>query len=213
MKRHNIFVNFSLIFISFTLIGCGSKDGNYLNILEFPGTLIGSLVDNHAYDNRRKEVEKYTKIHYALLRKEIKNKKGKHLDKLMQLSDTKSDKFSTVKKQLHKDYKTIFHNTQRVTESLTQTMTQLYRVKEKSKTINGFNYTELSTIINSYIEENFETVRLGIKNGNLEILNPLVERLNIKEAKRKTAFKESLKGKHFDLYTDLLVVAIMIHGA
>ena len=212
MKRHNRFIKLSLFFISFTLIGCESKDGINLNILEFPGTLIGSLIDNNSYNSRRKEVEQYSITHYKILREEIKNKKGIHLDNLMKISNIKSPNFSTVKNQLQKDYNTIFHNTQRVTEKLTQTMSHLYWVKEKTKTINGFSYTELSIIINNYVEKNFESIRIGVKNKNLEILNPLIEKLNIKETEKKEAFKESLKGKHFDIYTDLLVVAIMLHG-
>jgi hypothetical protein len=198
--------------MALTLMSCSSKNGNYLNILQLPGTLLDSVFDNSSSKIKREKVEAYAKLHYDALKKEIKLKEGKHLDTILKLAGIETSHYSKIKIQLNRDYKTIFHNTQRVSEKLVQNMSRLYEVKEKTKEINGFSYTQISEISKKYVENHFETIRRAIKDSKSEIFVPLAEQLNIKESKKKDAFINSLNGKHFELYTDLVVVAVMVEG-
>ena len=198
--------------MALTLMSCSSKNGNYLNILQLPGTILDSVFDNNTSNITREKVETYTKIHYEILRKEIKEKKGKHLDEMMILANIEASQHPQIKAQLHKEHQTIFHNTQRITEKLVQTMSRLYSVKEKTKSINGFSYKELSEITEAYIEKHFEEIRLAVKSKDSTIFIPLAEKLNIKDTDKKEMFIKSLLGQHYELYDDLLVVAVVIHA-
>jgi hypothetical protein len=129
----------------------------------------------------------------------------------MKLADIQESKYSKMRIQLHKDYAIIFHNTQRVTEKLVQNMSRLYEIKEKSKKINGFSYTEISEITKKYVDKNFEKIRLATKESQSDIFIALAEQLKIKDATKRKSFVESLKDKHFELYDDLLVVAVMLY--
>jgi iron-sulfur cluster repair protein YtfE (RIC family) len=197
---------------AFTLVGCSTKDGSFFNILQLPGKILDSVFDNNSCQIKREKVEKYTKLHYEILREEIKAQKGTHIDELMRLAEIEEQEYATMKKQLKKSYKIIFHNTQRVSEQLVQNMSKLYEVKEKTKKINGFSYTEVLEITKRYVDQNFEKIRLAIKNSETDIFIPLSEELKIKNQKKKEKFIGSLKGEHFELYDDLLVVSVMIKG-
>jgi hypothetical protein len=200
----------ALAIMALTLMSCSSKDGNYLNILQLPGTIIDSVFDNNSSKIKREKVEIYAKKHYDALKEEIQAKEGKHLNRILELAGIEATHYSKIIFQLNKDYKTIFHNTQRVSEKLVQNMSRLYEVKETTKMINGFTYTQLLEITQKYVNSNFETIRLAVKNSESAIFIPLAEQLNIKDRKRKEAFTHSLKGKHFELYTDLIVVSVMV---
>ena len=197
---------------AFTIMGCNTKDGSFFNILQLPGTILDSVFDNNSCQIKRKKVESYTQLHYELLRSEIKAQKGEHIDELIKLAEIKETEYSKIKDQLKKSYKTIFHNSQRVSEQLVQNMSKLYEVKEKTKKINGFSYTQISEITQKYVDQNFEKIRLAIKNSETDIFVPLTEQLKIKDNKKKESFIGSLKGKHFELYDDLLVVSVMVEG-
>jgi len=210
MNGNRIFKLSAFAIMALTLTGCSSKNWNYLNILQLPGAILDSVFDNNSYNRKRKKVESYAKIHYDELKEEIKVKKGKHIDEIMKLAGIKESKYSKMRIQLNKDYKTIFHNSERITEKLVQNMSRLYEVKEKTKEINGFSYTQISKITKEYVDSNFEKIRLSVKDNKSEIFMALADKLNIKDKKKKEAFTNSLKGKHFELYTDLVVVSVMM---
>ena len=210
MKKKRI-VNLSVVtVIALTFIGCNTKNGSYFNILQLPGKIIDSVFDNNSYHVKKEKIETYTKIHYNSLREEVKAKSGKHLDELMNIAEIELSKQNNVKKQLNKEYKTIFHNTQIVTERLIQIMGKLYLPKEKTKKINGFTYTELSRMTKVYIDEHFEEIRLAIKDKKSDIFIPLSKKLNIDDKSKQEIFITSLLGKHAELYDELVVASIMI---
>ena len=212
MNGNRIFKLSAVAIMALTLTSCSSKNGEYLNILQLPGAILDSVFDNSSSKIKREKVEAYAKLHYDALKKEINLKEGKHLNSILKLAGIEASHYPKIKVQLNKDYKTIFHNTQRVSEKLVQNMSRLYEVKEKTKEINGFSYTQVSEISKKYVESHFEAIRLAVKEGKSEIFIPLAEQLNIKESKKKDTFINSLKGKHFELYTDLVVVAVMVEG-
>lgn len=210
MNGNRVFKLSAVAIIALTLTSCSSKNGEYLNILQLPGAILDSVFDNSSSNIKRKSVEAYATLHYDKLKEEIKAKKGKHLDEIMKLAGVKESNYPKMQNQLNKEFKTIFHNTQRVTEKLVQNMIRLYEVKEKTKKINGFSYTEISKITKEYVESNFETIRLAVRDNKSEIFMALADKLNIKDAKKRETFTNSLKGKHFELYTDLVVVSVMV---
>ena len=202
----------AVVVTTLTITSCSTKDGSYFNILQLPGAILDSVFDNNSCHIKKEKVEAYTKQHYNLLRDEIKAKKGKHIEELMKLAEIKESEYSKMLTQLNKDYKTIFHNRQRVTEKLVQNMSRIYEVKEKTKKINGFSYSQISEITQKYVDTNFEKIRLAIKSSKSEIFVPLAEQLNIKDSTKQKSFINSLREKHFELYDDLLVVAVMMEG-
>jgi hypothetical protein len=210
MNGNRIFKLSAVAIMALTLTSCSSKNGNYLNILQLPGDILDSVFDRNSCNIKRKRVEAYANLHYDVLKEEIKVKKGKHIDEIMKLAGIEESHYSKMRNQLNKDSKTIFHNTQRVTEKLVQNMSRLYEVKEKTKKINGFSYTQISEITKEYVDSNFETIRLAVRDSESEIFIALAEQLNIKDTKKREAFTHSLKGKHFELYTDLVVVSAMV---
>jgi len=104
--------------IALTFMGCNTKNGSYFNILQLPGKIIDSVFDNNSNHLKKEKIEKYTKIHYNSLREEVKAKSGKHLDEIMNIAEIELSKQDSVRKQLNKDYSTIFHNSQMITEKL-----------------------------------------------------------------------------------------------
>ena len=212
MNENKIFKLSTVAIIALTLTSCSSKNGNYLNILQLPGAILDSVFDNNSSNIKRKRVEAYATLHYDKLKEEIKVKKGKHIDEIMKLAGIEESQYPKMRNQLNKEFKTIFHNTQRVTERLVQNMSRLYEVKEKTKTINGFSYTQISEITKEYVESNFEMIRLAVRDNKSGIFMALADKLNIKDRKKREAFTHSLTGKHFELYTDLVVVSVMVEG-
>ncbi len=210
MNGNNLLKLSAITIITLTLTSCSSKNGDYLNILQLPGAILDSVFDRNSCNIKRKKVEAYATLHYDELKKEIKAKKGKHIDEIMKLAGIEESRYPKIRNQLNKESKTIFHNTQRVTERLVQTMSRLYEVKEKTKEINGFSYTQISEITKEYVESNFETIRLAVRDNKSGIFMALADKLNIKDRKKREAFTHSLKGKHFELYTDLIVVSVMV---
>jgi len=210
MNGNRIFKLSAVAIMALTLTSCSSKNGNYLNILQLPGAILDSVFDKNSCNIKRKKVEAYASLHYDVLKEEIKAKKGKHIDEIMKLAGIEESHYSKMRNQLNKDSETIFHNTQRVTEKLVQNMSRIYEVKEKTKEINGFSYTQISEITKEYVDSNFETIRLAVRDSESGIFMALAEQLNIKDTKKREAFTHSLKGKHFELYTDLVVVSVMV---
>ena len=211
MKKKRILKLSAVAITALTLMSCSSKNGIYLNILQFPGTIFGYDMNCSLPIDKKKKIEEYTKIHYEELREEVKEKKGKHLEQILKLADIKESKYPNVKAQLHKEHNAIFHNTKRITEELVQNISKLYLSKEKSKTINGFSYTELYDSIEVYVEEHFEEIRLAVKSGKSEVFIPLSKKVNIKDKKKEETFINSLSGKHIQLYDDLLVLSIIMY--
>jgi len=196
--------------IALTVMGCNTKNGSHFNILQLPGKIIDSVFDNNSYHVKKEKIEKYTKIHYNSLREEVKAKSGKHLDEIMNIAEIELSKQDSIRKQLSKEYKTIFHNSQMITEKLVQIISKLYLPKEKTKKINGFTYTELSRMTKVYIDEHFEEIRLAIQDKKSDIFIPLSKKLNIDDKSKQEIFITSLLGKHAELYDDLVVASIML---
>jgi len=210
MKKKRI-VNLSIgTVIALIFIGCNTKNGSYFNILQLPGKIIDSVFDNNSYHVKKEKIETYTKIHYNSLREEVKAKSGKHLEELMDIAEIELSKQNSVKEQLNKEYKTIFHNTQIVAERFVQIMAKLYLPKEKTKKINGFTYMELYKITKEYTNKNFEKIRLAIKDKKSDIFIPLSKKLNIADKNKQKTFITALLGKHAELYDELIVASIMI---
>ena len=198
--------------IALTFTGCSTKNGSYFNILQLPGEIWNSVFDKKSCHIKQKKVKEYTIANYKRLRDEIKSKKWKHSDELMKLSEIDESSYSKMREQLYTSYDTIFHNTKRVTEKLVQNMSRLYEVKEKTKLINGFSYKEISDITEKFVSKNFEKIRLAVKSKESEIFIPLAKELKIEDKTKQKSFINSLSGKHFELYDDLLVVAVMVEG-
>jgi len=207
MKKQKILLS-TIIFM--LILGCSSKDGNH--ILVNPISVITNSIDNANYNSRREKVEAYAQLHYDILKHEIYNGLGQHLNEIMRLSNIKKSNYAKVQKQLQKDYKVIFKNSQNVTEFIVQSFSQLYMPKKETKKRNGFTYTEVYNIVQNHVNHNFETMRLAVKHHQTTELEKLATKLRITESQKRGKFIHSLDGKYFQLYVDPLVVSLMVHG-
>ena len=197
--------------IIFTLFwGCSSKNANH--ILVNPISVITNSIENANYNSSRKKVEAYAQRHYDVLKQEVYNGSGQHLNEIMHLANIEKSNYTNVQKQLQKDYKVIFKNSQSVTERIVQSFSQLYIPKKETKKMNGFTYTEAYNIVQNHINHNFEAMRLNVKYHQTTELKKLATKLRITESEKREKFIHALDGKYFQLYVDPLVVFIMIHG-
>jgi len=200
-----------LSIIIFTLfLGCSSKDGNHL--LVNPISVITNSIENANYNSRREKVEAYAQLHYDLLKQEVYNGSGQHLNEIMRLANIKKSNYANVQKQLQKDYKVIFKNSQSVTERIVQSFAQLYMPQKETKKMNGLTYTEAYNIVQNHVDNNFESVRLAVKHHRTTELEKLARKLHITESEKREKFIHALDGKYFQLYVDSLVVSLMVHG-
>jgi len=207
MKQQKILLS-TVIFTLF--LGCSSKDANH--ILVNPISVITNSIENANYNSRREKVEAYAQLHYDVLKQEVYNGSGQHLNEIMRLANIKKSNYAKVQKQLQKDYKVIFKNSQSVTERIVQSFSQLYMPKKETKKRNGFTYTEVYNIVQNHVNHNFETMRFAVKHHQTTELEKLATKLHITESQKREKFIHSLDEKYFQLYVDPLVVSLMIHG-
>ena len=209
MKTINLL---TLSFLTLLLMGCNSKNANHLNIFSLPSAVVGTVIDNATYDRTRVKVERYVQSNYDLLKREIKRGEGSHIDEVLNLANVKKSKLSLAKKQLTKDYKSIFHNVELTAEPIIQTFSKLYMPKSaKDKMMNGFTYNQAWNIVFKRVDRDFELLRANVKQGQHDVLSKISDDLNIDDKKKQEHFLETLDGKYNLLFVDPLVVSVMIH--
>jgi len=201
----------SLSLIAPLFIGCMSKEANHILIDPLSAVLGG--IENANYNAKRKRVASYSGEYYDVLKEEIKNGEGEHINELLTLANIKNSEFSTVKMVLKRDYNNIFHNVEMISEPIMQSFSKLYMPKSKEdKTMNGFTFTEAWSIIQRHVDKEFELLQSNVKNNQYEVLTKIANELHINENHKRRTFLHSLDGKYNNIYLDLLVVAVMIHS-
>ena len=199
-----------LLLLSFFILGCSSKDASHLpSLLELPGAVISRTIENTVYTHKRNKVKQYIVNHYDVLKREIKKGEGSHIEALLAKADIDKEKYSKTKKELQTDYNTMFRNMILSSEAVMNAFGALYLSKEKTKTMNGFTYTQASNIIKRHLKHHFEAFRLSLKHKKSDGLQGLASKLHIKEKER---FYKLLYERYDDLIIEPVVVAIMVRS-
>jgi len=202
-----------LLILSLFLLGCSSKDASHLpSLFELPGAIVSTTIENAAYNAKRNRVQHYVTVHYTLLREEVSQGQGKHLNNVMHLAGVSGTDQPKAAKEIQKDYSTMFQNTLLVSESIASAFGRLYMPKEKTKKMNGFSYTEVRKIIDRYLKEHFETFRLSLKNRSTAETNTLADLLHIRNPEKRKKFLQAFIQQYEPLYIDPVVVSIMIRS-
>ncbi len=190
-------------------VSCASKENH---ILVNPISAVWSNIENVNYSAKEKKVSNYVEKYYDLLKREIKKGEGIHIEEVLRIASIKNTKFSTVKLALKKDYSTIFHNVEIISELIIHSFSRLYMPKSKDdKTMNGFTFTQAWNIIQNHVDNKYDLLQSDVKNKQHKILIEIANDLHINDAKKRTIFLNSLDNKYKSLYLDLLTTSIMVH--
>ena len=200
------------VFLISFFIGCGSKGANHIPILQLPGAAVSTGIENAIYGKKRKKVALYALENYDVLKLEIKQSSGTHLDKILNLAKIKSSKTQKVKQDLQESFSTIFENPIRPSEAIMDKFSKLYWPKTKVDNLNGFTFLEASRLINSHVKENFENLRADVKNTKTTELEKIASKLNIKDSVKFQEFIHVLDGQYYKMFVEMLVVSVMIHS-
>ena len=193
------------------LIGCGSRGANHI-LIDPISAVIGGI-ENLNYNAKEKKVAAYAEKHYDVLKEEIKKGEGTHIEKILHIASVNPTQFPSVKVALKRDYSTIFHNVEMISEPIMQSFSRLYMPKSKEdKTMNGFTFTEAWNLVQQEVDKEYELLQSNVKNNQHEVLSNIADKLRIDNANKRKTFVHTLDGKYNTLYLDLLVVAVMIHS-
>ena len=201
---------FFIVLVFFCLQGCSREASHLPTILSLPKALVTTTIENSIYNARRNKVKEYVVANYDALKTEVRKGQGVHLDELLLVSDVVNK--NQVKKQLQRDYVTMFENIDLMTESIMQKFTSIYvhESQEKLKTINDFSYTQASNIIKFYLKENLEVFRSAVKNGDPAIIKKLADELNIQKVDHREIFSDYILEKYNNYFIEPVVVGVMV---
>ena len=194
------------------LTGCSQNASHLPSILDIPSA-IGSVFENTSYNAKRKKVANYVMKHYLGLRLDAKQGGGSTLEGALDVAGIKNAKRKDAKQVFVSDQKQIFNNTMLVTDSLVQVFAALYvnESSAKNKKINGFSYIDARKQIIQYAKNNFESLRIAIKQGEGIALGGLMKKLNITDPIKQVLFKKKAKELYYRIYLDIVVTSIMIN--
>jgi len=196
----------------FIFVGCTKEATHFPSIFELPGAIITSVIDNGLYGHKRKKVKGYVIKHYDVLKKEVTHGGISHILELMQISGVEEKDYFKVQQALHEDSHTMFKNIILSSDAVMNAFSSLYPSKEKTKTINGFTYTQASNMVKKYLNRHFNTFRLSLKDRDGSRLMPLAKKLKIKDSKKQEQFYEKLYDRYDALIIEPVVVGFMMHG-
>ena len=196
----------------FLLTSCSQNTNHLPSVFDIP-SVIGSVFENATYSAKRKKVAAYVKKHYLGLRDDVSKGGGKVLEGALDVAGIKQSKRDKARQILISSKKQTYENTLLVTDSLVQVFATLYANESsaKDKRINGFSYIEARQLIRRYAKNNFESLRVAIKQGRGRALDDLMTRLNIKNANKRSVFKTKAKSRYYTTYLDIVVTSIMIN--
>ncbi len=194
------------------LVGCSQNASHLPSIFDIP-SVIGSVFENASYNAKRKKVADYVAKHYLGLRLDAKQGGGSTLEGALDVAGIKKSKRNKAKQIFVSGQKHTFENATLVADSLTQVFAALYvnESSAKDKRINGFNYFDAQQLITKYAEENFESLRIAIKQGQGVALDGLMKKLNIKDTAKQGIFITKAKSLYYTIYLDIVVTSIMIN--
>ena len=82
----------------------------------------------------------------------------------------------------------------------------------KDKRINGFHYDDARQVIRNYAGQNFEALRLDIKQSNGQALRQLASKLRIQDNQKYDLFFKRSQQQYKRIYLEPVVVALMVQS-
>lgn len=200
-----------ILMLSIPLAGCSGKNASHLpSVFELPGAAIGAVFENTRYKARRKKVSAFVKDNYVRLRKDADNGAGEVLEQAFSVAKVRADKRSqALDIMTNKDGMT-FRNSVVVANRVTRLYSQLYPVKRADKKINGFTYPEINSLVLAFSQEDFEALRLSIKQGSGARLDALATMLKIQSSQERRQFNLKAQALYEAIYLEPVVVALMV---
>jgi hypothetical protein len=221
MKAY-FFFKVCLIILALSLItGCSTGGASHLpNIFQLPGAIIGSGVENSAYNAHRRKVESYVVQHYENIRSDAQKGGGQYIENAMDIAGIKAANRERTRRGFIDDYPIIFRNTELVTENLINQFTKLYLVNRQDKRIHGLRYDEALNIIQRFTGRNFEALRQDIgrsqtvrnhARNHADALADLATQLQMTDPVKRRIFIKNARLSYRDIYLNPVVVALMIN--
>ncbi len=202
-----------LVIIVLFLTACSSREASHLpSLLELPGALISSGIENANYEHKRSKVKRYIVTHYNILKQEVRRGKGMHLSELLQIARISTQSRATVKHAIQHDYQTMFRNVLLSTEATMHAFGALYPAKERTKTTHVFSHTRASSIAQRYLRSHFDAFRTSLQHKSAQGLKPLAQRLRINNPVKRKRFYTSLWARYDALIIEPVVVGVMVHS-
>ena len=203
----------SALLLSSGLSSCASNGASHLpSPLELPGAIIGSVIENTSYNAKRRKVESYVVKHYLAIRQDALQGGGKSLEGALNVARIKAHKRAQATNELVNNHLLYFHNGDKVRSVLINHFAALYLAKQEDKKINGFSYTEAKLVISEFANQNFEPLRLSIKNNQGDALDRLASKLNMTGVKKRTEFIKKAQSNYKAIYLEPVVVLLMVHS-
>lgn len=211
MRKINL--AFSTFIFTLLLSACSNSASHLPTPLELPGAIIGSTIENARYGSKRKRVAAYVAQHYLQMRQDVKEGGQKALNGAFDVAGISQKKRARAHQIMRVSQKQVFYNGGLVSDNLMRVFTSLYgyEITATDRRINGINEFKAQTLITHYANANFEKLRIAIKNGKGLTLDRLVTQLNIKDSRKRKAFKKKAKALYNKIYLESVVVAIMIN--
>ena len=202
-----------LVIIVLFLTACSTREASHLpSLLELPGALISSGIENANYGHTRSQVKRYILAHYNILKQEVRRGDGMHLSELLQVARISTTSRATVKHTIQHDYQTMFRNVILSTEAAMHAYGALYPTKKRTKTTHGFSYSRASNIVQRYLRSHFDAFRTSLQHKSSQGLKPLAQRLRINDPAKRKRFYASLWARYDALIIEPVVVGVMVHS-
>ena len=201
-------------FFILLLTACSHEASHLPSILELPGAVIGSAIDNTVYNNKRKKVESYVAEHYLALRKDVAQQSGETLEGALNRAGLKGEPRLQAKQDLINNQALYFYNPEPVVDNLIYPFAALYTAtsSEKDKRINGFTLLEARETIHRFAKQHFEALRQAIAQGSGTALGALSSELHIQTSTQRQAFYAKAQSRYTAIYLDPIVVVLMVHS-
>ena len=202
-------------FFILLLTACSHEANHLPSLLELPGAVIGSALDNTVYNTKRKKVESYIAEHYLALRKDVAQQSGATLEGALNHAGLKGEQRHQAKQDLINHQALYFYNPEPVVDNLIYPFAALYTAtsSEKDKRINGFTHLEARETIHHFTLQHFETLRQAIAQGSGAVLDALASELHIQTASQRQAFYAAAQSRYAAIYFDPIVVVLMVHNS
>ncbi len=201
-----------LLFFVLSLTAC-SREANHLpSILELPGAVIGSAVENTVYNSRRKKVEAYIAKHYLAIRQDVAQQSGPALEGALESAGLTALQRADAKQDLINNQALYFYSSDAVVDNLIYPFAALYTAtsSEKDKRINGFTHQEARSIIKHFAEQHFEALRQSIEHGKGPAFDALASKPHIQTEAQRRAFYTKAQSRYAAIYFEPIVIVLMV---
>ena len=202
-----------LLHIATFLTACSSREASHLpTLIQLPGAVISSTIENTFYNAKRNKVEAYVAQHYLAIRHDVYLNGGPALEGAFDTINIKGSQRDIAMNLFIAGSDYLFKNSQLVADHLSEVFFALYGVKRIDKKSNGLSRMEVYQIIMDNADENFESLRLAVQQGQGAGLDKLATHLNINSPSKRPLFNQQASLLYKLIYLEPVVVGLMVHN-